>query len=97
MLLFYTLKNSSYPEFIFNTTSGVMCVDIHEQLSYLVAVGLHDGCVAVYNLKKKSDQPIYNSTASSGKHRGAVMQVWMRIYVMSKIITVNHHYSLSTV
>ncbi|KAK9955249.1 hypothetical protein ABG768_015134 [Culter alburnus] len=79
MLLFYTLKNSSYPEFSFNTASGVMCVDIHEQMSYLVAVGLHDGCVAVYNLKKKSDQPIYNSTASSGKHRGAVMQVkWQK-------------------
>ncbi|KTG40556.1 hypothetical protein cypCar_00015724 [Cyprinus carpio] len=74
MLLFYTLKNPSYPEFIFNTASGVMCLDIHEHLSYLVAVGLYDGCVAVYNLKKKTDQPIYNSRASSGKHTSAVMQ-----------------------
>ncbi len=75
MLVFYTLKNPSYPEFIFNTASGVMCLDIHEHLSYLVAVGLYDGCVAVYNLKKKTDQPIYNSRASSGKHTSAVMQV----------------------
>uniref|UniRef100_A0A8C1FF86 Dynein, axonemal, intermediate chain 1, paralog 2 n=1 Tax=Cyprinus carpio carpio TaxID=630221 RepID=A0A8C1FF86_CYPCA len=79
MLLFYTLKNPSYPEFIFNTASGVMCLDIHEHLSYLVAVGLYDGCVAVYNLKKKTDQPIYNSRASSGKHTSAVMQVkWQK-------------------
>ncbi|RXN26935.1 dynein intermediate chain axonemal [Labeo rohita] len=79
MVLFYTLKNPNYPEFIFNTASGVMCVDIHEHLSYLVAVGLYDGCVAVYNLKKKTDQPIYNSRASSGKHTSAVMQVkWQK-------------------
>ncbi|NP_001074027.1 dynein, axonemal, intermediate chain 1, paralog 2 [Danio rerio] len=79
MLLFYTLKNPSFPEFIFNTDSGVMCVDIHEQLSYLVAVGLYDGCVSVYDLRKKSDQPMYNSIASSGKHTGAVWQVkWQK-------------------
>ncbi len=75
MLIFYTLKNPSYPEFIFNTASGVMCLDIHEHLPYLVAVGLYDGCVTVYNLKKKTDQPIYNSRASSDKHTSAVMQV----------------------
>uniref|UniRef100_A0A671KFN5 Dynein, axonemal, intermediate chain 1, paralog 2 n=1 Tax=Sinocyclocheilus anshuiensis TaxID=1608454 RepID=A0A671KFN5_9TELE len=68
MLLFYTLKNPSYPEFIFNIASRVMCVDIHELLYYLVAVGLYDGCV-----------PIYNSRASSGNHTSAVMQVnWQK-------------------
>ncbi|RXN26925.1 dynein intermediate chain axonemal [Labeo rohita] len=79
MVLFYTLRNPNYPEFIFSTASGVMCIDIHEHLSHLVAVGLYDGCVAVYNLKKKTDQPIYNSRASPGKHKGAVMQVkWQK-------------------
>uniref|UniRef100_A0A673JDB4 Dynein, axonemal, intermediate chain 1, paralog 2 n=1 Tax=Sinocyclocheilus rhinocerous TaxID=307959 RepID=A0A673JDB4_9TELE len=69
MLIFYTLKNPSYPEFIFNIASGVMCVDIHEHLSYLVAVGLYDKlCCSIYNLKKKTDLPIYKSRASSGKH-----------------------------
>ncbi len=52
-----------------------MCLDIHEHFPYLVAVGLYDGCVTVYNLKKKMIQPIYNSRASSGKHTSAVMQV----------------------
>ncbi|CAM4667247.1 unnamed protein product [Leuciscus chuanchicus] len=53
-----------------------MCIDIHKQLSDLVAVGLNNGCVAVYSLLEKSKQPIYNSTASSGKHKGIpVMQV----------------------
>ncbi|CAM4695027.1 unnamed protein product [Leuciscus chuanchicus] len=71
---FYTRKMHLYPEFIFNTDSGVMCVDIHKQLPHLVAVGLNNGCVAVYDLLEESKQPIYTSTASSGKHKGSVMQ-----------------------
>ncbi|KAF3855999.1 hypothetical protein F7725_016722 [Dissostichus mawsoni] len=35
MLVYYTLKNSAYPEFIYPTPSGVLCLDIHEQHSYL--------------------------------------------------------------
>ncbi|KAL6469861.1 hypothetical protein MHYP_G00209800 [Metynnis hypsauchen] len=75
MLLFYSLKNSTYPEFIFPTLSGVMCLDIHKQLSYLVAVGFYDGCVAVYNLKDDGPQPVYKSTAKTGKHTDPVWQV----------------------
>uniref|UniRef100_A0A8C1SZ86 Dynein, axonemal, intermediate chain 1, paralog 2 n=1 Tax=Cyprinus carpio TaxID=7962 RepID=A0A8C1SZ86_CYPCA len=79
MLVLYTLRNPNYPEFIFNTVSGVMCVDIHEHLSHLVAVGLYDGCVAVYNLRKKSDEPFWNSRANPGRHKGAVTQVkWQK-------------------
>ncbi|KAK3524261.1 hypothetical protein QTP70_025852 [Hemibagrus guttatus] len=75
MLLFYSLKNSTYPEYIFHTKSGVMCLDIHKQLSYLVAVGFYDGSVAVYNLKEDRAQPVYKSTAKSGKHTDPVWQV----------------------
>lgn len=75
MLLLYALKNSTYPEYTFLTNSGVMCLDIHKQLSYLVVVGLYDGSVAVYNLKEDRPQPVYESTAKSGKHTDPVWQV----------------------
>ncbi|KAM3877528.1 dynein, axonemal, intermediate chain 1, paralog 2 [Diretmus argenteus] len=75
MLIFYSLKNSIFPEYIYPTNSGVMCLDIHEQLSYLVAVGFYDGCVAIYNLKNEGLQPIYKSTAKAGKHTDPVWQV----------------------
>ncbi|XP_051733880.1 dynein axonemal intermediate chain 1-like [Ctenopharyngodon idella] len=75
MLLFYTVNMHTFPEFFFDTESGVMCVDIHKPQGHLVAVGFHDGCVAVYSLLRKKKKPIYNSRASSGKHRGPVMQV----------------------
>uniref|UniRef100_A0ABM5FUN4 Dynein axonemal intermediate chain 1 isoform X2 n=1 Tax=Pogona vitticeps TaxID=103695 RepID=A0ABM5FUN4_9SAUR len=80
MLLLYTLKNPSYPEYIFNSESGIMCLDIHVDHPYLIVVGFYDGNVAIYNLKKPaSSQPGYKSTAKSGKHTDPVWQVkWQK-------------------
>ncbi|XP_063067026.1 dynein, axonemal, intermediate chain 1, paralog 2 [Engraulis encrasicolus] len=75
MLLYYSLKNPTYPECTYPTTSGIMCLDIHPQLSYLVAVGFYDGCVGVYSMQEEGTQPIYKSTAKSGKHTDPVWQV----------------------
>uniref|UniRef100_A0AAX7U2L8 Dynein, axonemal, intermediate chain 1, paralog 2 n=1 Tax=Astatotilapia calliptera TaxID=8154 RepID=A0AAX7U2L8_ASTCA len=75
MLLFYSLKNPAFPEYIYPTSSGVMCLDIHAQHSHLVAVGFYDGCVAVYSLKEEGQEPVYKSTAKTGKHTDPVWQV----------------------
>ncbi|XP_071751975.2 dynein, axonemal, intermediate chain 1, paralog 2 [Centroberyx gerrardi] len=75
MLVFYSMKNSAFPDYIYPTNSGVMCLDIHEELSCLVAVGFYDGCVAVYNLIVQGVQPVYKSTAKTGKHTDPVWQV----------------------
>ncbi|XP_068171459.1 dynein, axonemal, intermediate chain 1, paralog 2 isoform X1 [Antennarius striatus] len=79
MLVFYSLKNSAFPEYIYNTSSSILCLDIHEEHSNLVAVGFYDGCVAVYNLKEKGMEPVYKSTAKTGKHTDPVWQVlWQK-------------------
>ncbi|KAM7006180.1 dynein, axonemal, intermediate chain 1, paralog 2 [Tautogolabrus adspersus] len=75
MLVFYSLRNSAFPEYIYPTSSSVLCLDIHKQHSYLVAVGFYDGCVAVYNLKEEGQEPVYKSTAKTGKHTDPVWQV----------------------
>lgn len=75
MLLFYSLKNPAFPEYIYPTSSGVMSLDIHAQHSHLVAVGFYDGCVAVYSLKEEEQEPVYKSTAKTGKHTDPVWQV----------------------
>lgn len=76
VLIFYTLKNHSFPEYIYTASSGIMCLDIHQQHSYLVAVGFYDGHVAVYNLKKRGEmEPVYKSTAKIGKHTDPVWEV----------------------
>ncbi|KAL5004410.1 hypothetical protein ScPMuIL_017866 [Solemya velum] len=78
MLLFYTLKNPSFPEFIYETDSGVMCLDVHPEHPYLVSVGFYDGSVGVYNVEKR-DGPIHRCTAKNGKHTDPVWQVrWQK-------------------
>ena len=75
MILFYTLKNPSFPEYIYPTDSGVMSLDIHPEHPYLVAVGFYDGNVAVYNIVENRFGPVYISTAKTGKHTDPVWQV----------------------
>ena len=41
----------------------------------MLAVGMADGNVAVYNLQKNTGKPTYISTAKNGKHQDIVWQV----------------------
>ena len=41
----------------------------------MLAVGLHDGNIAVYNLQKKGGHPVYQSDPRNGKHKDVVWQV----------------------
>ncbi|XP_045051237.1 dynein axonemal intermediate chain 1 isoform X3 [Desmodus rotundus] len=79
MLLLYSMKNPSFPEYVFSSDSGIMCLDIHVDHPYLVVVGHYDGNVAIYNLKKPHSQPAFRSSAKSGKHTDPVWQVkWQK-------------------
>uniref|UniRef100_A0A8C9A4L2 Dynein axonemal intermediate chain 1 n=1 Tax=Prolemur simus TaxID=1328070 RepID=A0A8C9A4L2_PROSS len=79
MLLLYSMKNPSFPEYIFSSDSGIMCLDMHVDHPYLVVVGHYDGNVAIYNLKKPHSQPTFRSSAKSGKHTEPVWQVkWQK-------------------
>ncbi|NXD84116.1 DNAI1 protein, partial [Halcyon senegalensis] len=79
MLLLYTLKNFSFPAYVFSSESGIMCLDFHNDHPYLMAVGFYDGNVAIYNLKKATSQPSYKSSAKMGKHTEPVWQVkWQK-------------------
>ncbi|KAF6123944.1 dynein axonemal intermediate chain 1 [Phyllostomus discolor] len=79
MLLLYSMKNPSFPEYIFSSDSGIMCLDIHVDHPYLVVVGHYDGNVAIYNLKRPHSQPAFRSSAKSGKHTDPVWQVkWQK-------------------
>jgi len=47
-----------------------MSIDFHPQHSSLLAVGLYDGTVAVYDVQTKQNKPIFQSTTKTGKHTG---------------------------
>jgi dynein intermediate chain 1 len=79
LILLYSLKNPSYPEFAYETESGVMSIDYHNEYPYLIAAGFYDGTVAVYNTAESSQTAKYSSSARSGKHTDPVWQVkWQK-------------------
>jgi hypothetical protein len=51
-----------------------MCLDIHPENAFLVAVGLYDGKVAVYDFREVKN-PVFQSDARMGKHTDPVWQV----------------------
>jgi len=82
MICCFTLKNTSHPEYVIETESGVMSLDFHPVHSSLLCVGLYDGTVCVYDVKEiKSTgaKPIFVSTDPKSKHTDPVWQVyWSR-------------------
>jgi dynein intermediate chain 1 len=71
----FSLKNTSHPEFIFSTESGVMCLDFHRHHQSLLVVGCYDGTVLVYDVRNKINRPIYSSSIRTGRHTDPVWQV----------------------
>ena len=79
MICCYSMKNTSFPEYIFSTESGVICLDFHPQYPSLLTAGCYDGNVMVYNLCNGSTKPIYSSSIKTGKHSDPVWQVhWQK-------------------
>ena len=74
-LCLFSLKNPSYPEYLCRTHCGIICLDIHPIHTHMIAVGLYDGNVAVFNLRSKESKASYLSSPSNGKHRDVVWQV----------------------
>ena len=66
VLLFHSLKNPSFPDYIFETKSGILCLDVHPEHPYLVCVGFYDGSVGVFSVTESSKGPVYQSTAKTG-------------------------------
>lgn len=74
-LLLFTLKDPSYPEYIATLPSGMMCCDIHPEFHSLVAVGMFNGNVAVFNADVAKPEPQYISDSVNDKHVNIVYQV----------------------
>ena len=51
MVLCWSMRNPLFPERRIQTTSGVTSLDFSTLLPNLLAVGMYDGTVAIYNLK----------------------------------------------
>jgi dynein intermediate chain 1 len=72
----FSLKNTAHPEYTFSTESGVMSLHFHPQFHSLLAVGLYDGTVLVFDVRSPTNRPIYASNIKSGKHTDPVYEVF---------------------
>lgn len=71
-ILFWSLKNPSFPDKIITTTSGVTCIAFSKSNPNLLAAGLYDGTVAIYDVRKPENAPILESGHANGKHTDPV-------------------------
>lgn len=91
------VPESRYPvpplQAVFECDSGAMCLDFHPEFPNLLAVGLYDGSVLVYDIATNRRKPVYQSNVRVGKHTDPVWQVRWQEDDMSKSLM---FYSVST-
>eukprot|EP00397_Hematodinium_sp_SG-2012_P015618 GEMP01015910.1.p1 GENE.GEMP01015910.1~~GEMP01015910.1.p1 ORF type:complete len:689 (+),score=130.35 GEMP01015910.1:117-2183(+) len=63
-LLFWSLKNPTYPERVILTSSGVSAIAFSQLHPNMIAAGMMDGQVCIWDLRRPNDQPILESGGS---------------------------------
>lgn len=71
LVCLYSLRNTDHPELSIMTEAGVMCVDLHNCMPNLLAAGLYDGTVCVFDLSMKNDNLVYK-----GKRCESLEPLW---------------------
>ncbi|GAA51025.1 dynein intermediate chain 1 axonemal [Clonorchis sinensis] len=69
-ILLFSLKNTTYPEYIIVTASPVLALHVHPKKPNVICAGFLDGSVAVYTLKNETQQV---SLVSLDNQRGFIL------------------------
>ena len=73
---FFSLKNPSYPESVVPCDCAIMSLDVNPKKGYLIACGLYDGSVSIFNVKENKHTYLFNSYPT--KHSEPVWSIkWM--------------------
>ncbi|KAM9107351.1 dynein axonemal intermediate chain 4 isoform 2-T2 [Megaptera novaeangliae] len=71
----WSIKNPMWPERTYQSPCGVTAVDFSIGAPNLLAVGYHNGTIAIYNVQSNSNVPVLDSSESPQKHLGPVWQL----------------------
>ncbi|KAL5250861.1 hypothetical protein ACHWQZ_G016563 [Mnemiopsis leidyi] len=71
----WSIKNPEYPERVFKTSSGITALDFSLQNPNLLAVGMYNGTIAVYNVRFSSQLAILDSNETPSNHLGPVWEI----------------------
>ena len=77
LVLFWSLRNPGYPERVASLESGCSSIAFSEKNPHLLAVGLMDGAVYVYDVRQKTLQPtpVFDSRSLKNAHAEPVWSV----------------------
>ncbi|KAM9379177.1 dynein axonemal intermediate chain 4 [Phaethornis superciliosus] len=71
----WSLKNPRWPERVFQCKHGVTALDFSLASPNLLAVGMYNGSVAIYDVQSCKDTVLLDSSNSLNKHIGPVWQL----------------------
>ncbi|KFQ53043.1 WD repeat-containing protein 78, partial [Nestor notabilis] len=71
----WSLKNPMWPERIFHCEYGVTALDFSMASPNLLAVGMYNGSVRIYDVQNCNDTVLLDSSESPNKHTGPVWQL----------------------
>ncbi|GFR43755.1 hypothetical protein Agub_g4867 [Astrephomene gubernaculifera] len=78
LVAFWSLKNLQHPLWWFEVKAAVTALDFSTYSPNLLAIGLYDGTVAIYDIKSRQGTPSMESDVHSGKHSDPVWKVkWL--------------------
>jgi len=76
VILFWSLKNPDSPDKIIHTPCGVTAIAFSRHHPNLLAAGLYDGTVCIFDVRKDSSKPVLESGHGPGvKHTDPVWQL----------------------
>jgi WD40 repeat protein len=77
LVLFWSLRNPHHPERIINVSSGVTALAFSNHHPNLLAVGLVDGSISIFDVHKEDEvlEPILDTSTLPGRHSAPVWQV----------------------
>ncbi|XP_009070087.1 PREDICTED: WD repeat-containing protein 78, partial [Acanthisitta chloris] len=71
----WSLKNPMWPERIFQCEHGVTALDFSKASPYLLAVGMSNGSVSIYDVRSQNDIAMLDSSASLNRHISPIWQL----------------------
>ncbi|XP_064372403.1 dynein axonemal intermediate chain 4 isoform X2 [Dromaius novaehollandiae] len=71
----WSLKNPMWPERVFQCEHGVTTLDFSMASPNLLAVGMYNGIVAIYNVQSRNNAALLDSSECLDKHIGPVWQL----------------------
>ncbi|XP_022059983.1 dynein axonemal intermediate chain 4 isoform X2 [Acanthochromis polyacanthus] len=71
----WSIKNPTWPERFIRCDSAVTCLDFSVNSPGQLAVGMHDGTIAIYNVHSRDKSRVISSHECPKKHLGPVCQL----------------------